>query len=80
MANITVPIQVNLPDDWMELVINRLKNDPTSDWVEIVRCNECNHYRPQYDQDDICVYWDMSIEADDYCSRAERRREGADDE
>ena len=36
MANLTVPIQVNLPDDWLEQIVNRLRNDPESEWVEIV--------------------------------------------
>lgn len=43
MANITVPIQVNLPDDWIEQIVNRLRNDPESEWVEIVRCKDCKH-------------------------------------
>lgn len=27
MAEIKLPIQVNLPDDWMEQIVDRLKND-----------------------------------------------------
>lgn len=41
MANITVPIQVNLPDDWIEQIVNRLRNDPESEWAEIIRCKDC---------------------------------------
>lgn len=41
MAEIKVPIQVNLPDDWMEQIVNRLRNDPEAEWVEIVRCKDC---------------------------------------
>lgn len=77
MANITVPIQVNLPDDWMEQIVNRLRNDPESEWVEIIRCKVCKYYRQLDDQDDLCVYTMTSVEADDYCSYAERK-EGAD--
>ena len=45
MANITVPIQVNLPDDWIEQIVSRLQNDPESEWAEIVRCKDCKHYK-----------------------------------
>ena len=40
---------------------------------EIVRCRECKHYRALHDQDDLCVYTMTSVEADDYCSYAERK-------
>ena len=43
MAEIKVPIQVNLPDDWIEQIVNRLRNDPESEWVEVVRCKDCKH-------------------------------------
>ena len=42
MAEIKVPIKVNLPDDWVEQIVNRLRNDPEAEWVEIVRCKEDN--------------------------------------
>ena len=41
--DLKVPIQVNLPDDWIEQIVNRLRNDPEAEWVEIVRCKECKH-------------------------------------
>lgn len=44
MANLTVPIQVNLPEDWKEQIIERLRNDPESEWVPVVRCRDCVHY------------------------------------
>ena len=43
MAEIKIPIQVNLPDDWIEQIVNRLSNDPESEWVKIVRCKDCKH-------------------------------------
>jgi len=43
MAEIKVPIQVNLPDDWIEQIVNRLRNDPEAEWVEIVRCKDCKN-------------------------------------
>lgn len=47
MAEIKLPIQVNLPDDWVEQVVNRLRNDPEAEWVEIVRCKDCKYWRRQ---------------------------------
>ena len=43
MAEIKVPIQVNLPDDWVEQIVNRLRNDPEAEWVEIIRCRDCKY-------------------------------------
>ena len=43
MAEIKVPIQVNLPDDWVEQIVDRLRNDPDAEWVEIIRCKDCRH-------------------------------------
>ena len=56
---------------------------------EIVRCKDCKHWIPydwmfsemwqsrniaDYPEDEIgCKYCDMSMKADDYCSRAEKR-------
>lgn len=42
MAKLEIPIQVNLPDNWIEQVIERLKNDP--DIAEVIRCKDCKHY------------------------------------
>ena len=47
MAEIKVPIQVNLPDDWVEQIVNRLRNDPEAEWVEIIRCKDCKYWRQQ---------------------------------
>lgn len=38
MANLTVPIRVNLPDDWVDQIINRLRNDTDAEWAAVVRC------------------------------------------
>ena len=44
MANITVPIQVNLPEDWIKQIIERLKNDPEAEWAQIIHCRDCKHH------------------------------------
>ena len=48
MAEIKVPIQVNLPDDWVEQIVDRLRNDPDAEWVEIIRCKDCIYYDPPH--------------------------------
>ena len=74
MARITVPIQVNLPDDWIEQIVNRLRNDPEAEWVEIIRCKDCKWYNGEINQCNaqICA----SMRGEDFCSRAERRTDG----
>lgn len=75
MAEIKVPIQVNLPDDWVEQIINRLKNDPEAEWVEIVRCKDCKHRGEKPIADGR--YWcELHGTFMYYCSDAERRTDG----
>ena len=73
MAEIKVPIQVNLPDDWTEQIVNRLRNDPQAEWLEIVKCKDCKWYN---DREQTCNdlmgfgrYW----KPDDFCSYGKRR-------
>ena len=72
------------------LLINDLEKLPSAQ-PEIVRCKDCKHWIPydwmfsevwqskniaDYPEDEIgCKYCDMSMKADDFCSRAERRTE-----
>lgn len=69
MANIIAPIQVNMPDDWIEQIVNRLRNDPESEWAEIIRCKDCRH-NGSFDTD--CP---IDRKGKEYCSFAERREE-----
>lgn len=71
MANLTIPIQINLPEDWVEQIVNRLKNDPEAEWVQIVRCKDCKHYNIGFE----CLIEGYGIERDEdwYCADAERR-------
>ena len=74
MAEIKVPIQINLPDDWVEQIVNRLKNDPEAEWAEIVRCKDC-----KWKQGSECVrFAEVRPFPDDFCSRAERRTDEVD--
>ena len=79
MAEIEVPIQVNLPDDWVEQIIERLRNDPEAEWVEIVRCKDCKYWREhKYAKETkryipFCGFNAIYTKSDDFCSHAERR-------
>jgi len=42
VASISVPITVNLPDDWKEQILERIKQD--DDWVCVVRCKDCKWF------------------------------------
>lgn len=68
MANITVPIQVNLPDDWVDQIVNRLRNDPDADWVDVTRCKDCKFYRC-----DGCFFSTAETIEDGFCYWAERK-------
>jgi hypothetical protein len=72
MANIILPIQVVLPDDWVEQIVNRLRNDPEAEWVEVTRCKDCKHRgeKPIADGRYWCDIHDTFMY---YCSDAERR-------
>ena len=41
MANISIPITINLPDDWKEQILERVKQD--GDWVLVTRCEDCEN-------------------------------------
>ena len=73
MAEIKVPIQVNLPDDWIEQIVNRLRNDPEAEWVEVIRCKDCIHHEGY----DYCNKVDGLWYDEDYCCKGEHgeRRE-----
>ena len=80
MAEIKFPIQVDLPDDWIEQIVDRLRNDPEAEWAEVVRCKDCKWYElPNHRITENCVRWMKSngillpIKPNDYCSYAERR-------
>ena len=86
--DLKLPIQVNLPDDWIEQIVNRLRNDPEAEWAEIVRCKDCKHWKEGtvYSYCDklygigmgVLDVYDYMTAEDDYCSRAERRTDGVD--
>ena len=81
MAEIKFPIQVNLPDDWVDQIVNRLRNDPEVEWEEIVRCRQCKYAEVTDAQDNqdgyTCQFHRGSIWfSGSYCSWGERRTDG----
>lgn len=75
---IKLPIHVNLPDDWMEQILDRLRNDPDADWAEVVRCKDCKYWEEIMNDKGICKYmsgFGRWWKSDDFCSSAERREE-----
>ena len=77
MAEIKVPIQVNLPDDWVEQIVDRLRNDPDAEWVEIIRCKDCIYFTPEKSGEhwNVCRFYGAPKTADGYCNDAERKEE-----
>ena len=64
--------------DWVEQIVNRLKNDPEVEWVEIVRCGQCKYAEVADAQDNqdgyTCQFHRGSIWfSGSYCSWGERR-------
>lgn len=73
MEAIKIPIRINLPDNWVEQIVDRLRNDPNAEWVEIIRCKDCKWFNDIGCAIRIVDDTDKPSE-NDYCSFAERRR------
>lgn len=60
----------------IELAIQTIKDTPTADVVEVVRCKDCRHYVAEYCTRDIKSRTNMFyMRADDFCSYGERKDE-----
>ena len=80
MAEIKIPVQINLPDDWIEQIVERLRNDPDAEWVEVTRCKDCKHHSHDAGYGyDWCNRTSgvFRVKPEDFCSRAERREDEA---
>ena len=60
--------------DWRE-ICEMLNDAPTVDAVEVVRCKDCRWYEND-GYHTHCRIMRLSVEAEDYCSRGERREDG----
>ena len=63
-------------------VANKIRTIPTADVVEVVRCKDCEFYKPYYDPIEgfygQCLVRECDIGETDYCSYGERK-EGAEE-
>jgi hypothetical protein len=66
--------QHNMPTAEYEALLGYLKNRPTVDAVEVVRCKDCKHYGNYGRVWDCKKYGAMSLpEENDFCSYGERK-------
>lgn len=68
MASLSVPITVNLPDNWLEMLFERAKEDGV--FVSIIRCKDCKWFNEAGCAIKIVDDTDKPGE-NDYCSFAE---------
>ena len=43
MASFEVPIKVNLPDNWVDIIVEKLKKDE-SICIPVIRCKNCKWF------------------------------------
>ena len=56
--------------------IDTVKNTPTADVVEVVRCKDCVFSEKGFDEGDVyCKLNDVSFGKDSFCSYGERREQ-----
>lgn len=67
------PAEIN---GMLDYAIDCVKEQPTADVVEVVRCKDCIHHKPfPFSDEHICDVFDWKSEDKDFCSFAERRKE-----
>ena len=57
-------------DEDIQDVIYRLRDFPTTDVVEVVRCKDCKHYNGD---SAVCKCMNRAMKGDGFCSYGERR-------
>ena len=73
MASFQVPIKVNLPDNWADIIVERLKKDD-SVCVPVIRCKNCKYFGEVGCAISIVDESDKPTE-NDFCSFAELKEE-----
>lgn len=76
MASIEIPVVVNLPDNWADMVAERLIKE--GDCVIVVRCKDCKHAIRNLNHPDkplICCLTRQVGETDEdwFCADGERK-------
>lgn len=78
------PVDItDLPKDGTALIVYSKENVDNAPTVDIVQCKDCKYWHEHYIADSTCCwYWSewsmaciMPTDADDFCSRGERRGE-----
>ena len=73
MASFEVPIKVNLPDNWADIVVEKLKKDE-SICISVIRCKNCKWFGDAGCAIKIVDEYDKPTE-NDFCSFAELKEE-----
>ena len=73
MASFEVPIKVNLPDNWADIVAEKLKKDE-SICIHVIRCKNCKWFGDVECAIKIVDESDKPTE-NDFCSFAELKEE-----
>ena len=73
MASFEVPIKVNLPDNWADIVVEKLKKDE-SICIPVIRCKNCKQFGDVGCAIKIVDECDKPTE-NDFCSFAELKEE-----
>ena len=73
MASFEVPIKVNLPDNWADIVVEKLKKDE-SIYFPVIRCKNCKWFGDVGCAIKIVDECDKPTE-NDFCSFAELKEE-----
>lgn len=71
MAEMEIPITINLHDDWLDQVVDRIKKD--GDFVLVTRCENCVHYTEQKNKaynGHFCERMTEFVQPQDFCSYA----------
>ena len=73
MASIEIPINVNLPDNWVDIVVEKLKKDENI-CIPVIRCKNCKWFGKAGCAINIVDDSDKPTE-NDFCSFAELNEE-----
>ena len=71
MASFEIPIKFNLPDDWLDKVVERIKKD--GDLVLVTRCENCEYYTEKENKaysGHFCERMTEFVQPEDFCSYA----------
>lgn len=74
------PLFLGTNTQFKDGVIDLVERQPTADVVEVVRCKDCEHYKPQpkYKNSETkycCRSAYVRVNADDYCSYGKRKED-----